>query len=75
MILTSLAACWAGVSSGWESPVGAAAGFFGEEPGGVFFCGVEGTLDVELEVGLVVARVVERLGTLGLRTSSSKSLT
>jgi hypothetical protein len=75
MMLTSLSACSAGVSSGWESAVGAGAGFFGEEPGGVFFCVAEGMVDALPEVALGELREDARLGTLLLRTSSSKSLT
>src|SRR5260370_42652245 len=75
MKLASLSACSAGVSSGWESAVGAGAVFFGEEPGGVLFWVAEGTVDVLPETALGELREDARLGTRPLRTSSSKSLT
>src|SRR6266850_6095556 len=68
--VTSLSACSAGVSSGWESAVGAGASFFGNEPGGVFFCVAEGTFDALPEIVPGELREGARLGVRPLRTSS-----
>src|SRR5260370_37593161 len=72
MMLTSLSACSAGVSSGWESAVGAGAGFFGEEPGGGFFCVAEGMVDALPEVALGEVRGGGVLGARPLSAFRSK---